>query len=234
MINLTIYDWGFDNWVIVIPIIFTAISGCFALYKWIKRDKNKDTISQSVTLDESNIQNQTIGNNQNIVQNFYNNDSQFEEFSIDSKKTDVKKDVLSLTQDEIRNLTSILFIDDDKQFRDIVQLIKSAGWRNTSFISNADIKDLYLDKIIKAHIIFVDIKGVAKTLFNEEEGLGLADALKDKYPEKKIVLYSAYPEHKLTHPAVRKVDAIIDKNAQPIEFIALIDDLSKQLQWKSE
>lgn len=154
-----------------------------------------------------------------ITQNFYD------------KKSDVKVEKLSM--DEIKRLTTVLFIDDDKQFKSIVQILKSAGWRNSSLFPTADVRDLDDNRIKGANIIFIDIKGVGKTMFGQEEGMGLAEALKNKYPDKKVVLYSAVPEHHLTHPAVKKVDDIIDKNAQTMEFVSLIEELAKRIEWKN-
>lgn len=126
--------------------------------------------------------------------------------------------------------TNILFIDDDKEFK-IVNILKKAGWKKVSLYPNSDVTDLDNKKIQDAHIIFVDIKGVAKTLF-DDEGLGLAVALKKKYQDKKLVLYSAVPEHKTFHEAWSVIDDKIEKNAQPAEFISCIETLAEKI-WKS-
>lgn len=126
--------------------------------------------------------------------------------------------------------TNILFIDDDKDFK-IVNILKKAGWKKASLFPNPDVTDLDNKKIYESHIIFVDIKGVGRTLF-EDEGLGLAVALKKKYQDKKVVLYSAYPEHKTFHEAWSVIDDRIEKNAQPAEFISCIETLAEKI-WRN-
>ena len=143
---------------------------------------------------------------------------------------DEKKEDSTLTIDGIRALTTILFIDDDKDFK-IVPILRKAGWKNTSFFPNADVKDINVEKIRNAHIIFVDIKGVGKTMY-EDEGLGLVVDLKKKYPQKKVVIYSAIPEHKLFHEAVKLADDQLSKNSQPAVFVSLIESLAEDI-WKN-
>lgn len=144
---------------------------------------------------------------------------------------DAKVMAEALNIEGMRAQTNILFIDDDKKFK-IVSIIKSSGWKNTTFFPNPDVKDINDERIRKAHIIFVDILGVAKTLY-EDEGLGLAADLKKKYPEKKIVIYSAEPAHQSFHEAWKITDDRIQKNAQPAEFISCIETLADSI-WKKE
>lgn len=141
-----------------------------------------------------------------------------------------KEDSPALTIEGIKAQTNILFIDDDKEFK-IVPILKKAGWKNTSFFPNADVRDTNAERIRKAHIIFVDIIGVAKTLY-EDEGLGLVVDLKKKYPQKKVVIYSAIPEHKLFHEAIKLADDQIPKNSQPAVFVSLIETLAEDI-WKN-
>lgn len=141
-----------------------------------------------------------------------------------------KEDSPALTIEGIKAQTNILFIDDDKEFK-IVPILKKAGWKNTSFFPNADVRDTNAERIRKAHIIFVDIIGVGKTLY-EDEGLGLVVDLKKKYPQKKVVIYSAIPEHKLFHEAIKLADDQIPKNSQPAVFVSLIETLAEDI-WKN-
>jgi DNA-binding NarL/FixJ family response regulator len=82
--------------------------------------------------------------------------------------------------------------------------------------------------VIDSDIIFVDINGVGLTLF-EDQGLGLASALKLKYPKKKIIIYSAETSGDRFHKALRQVDDCLSKNAEPYQFINLVENLSKSL-----
>ena len=112
----------------------------------------------------------------------------------------------------------VLFIDDEKF--DIVGVLKDAGWINTKRIK--DITNLDATDLINANVIFVDVNGVGKQLFPKDQGLGLAEAIKRKYPNKHVVLYSAVSHH--FHKALNVVDAILEKNADPYEFINILEN----------
>jgi hypothetical protein len=116
----------------------------------------------------------------------------------------------------------ILFVDDEKFL--LVGILKQAGWINTKWIK--DVVDLDNNDIKAADIIFIDINGVGKTLYPKDQGLGLAVALKTKYSQKYIVVYSA--ESQRVHKAYSMVDACLPKDADPYEFIELINDFSKK------
>lgn len=117
----------------------------------------------------------------------------------------------------------ILFIDDNHTEFNMVSILKKAGWPNTKAVK--DLTDLDDFKAREASIIFVDINGVGTQMF-EEQGLGLAAALKDRYPEKTIILYSADPTGNRFDKKLRKVDDSLPKNAEPYEFISLIEQYS--------
>lgn len=117
----------------------------------------------------------------------------------------------------------ILFIDDQHNDFKMVSILKKAGWSNTRAIK--DLTDLDDHKVIEADIVFVDINGVGTTMF-EDQGLGLAAALKDKYEKKIIILYSAEPTGNRFNKKLRKVDDSLPKNAEPYEFISLIERYS--------
>lgn len=128
-------------------------------------------------------------------------------------KTESKKDKSNLR---------ILFVDDQHTKFKMVSILKKSGWKNTHSVK--DITDLDDFKAKEADIIFVDINGVGKTLF-KDEGLGLASTLKKKYPEKKIVIYSSETKGDRFHKALREVDDCLSKNAEPYQFINLIETL---------
>lgn len=117
----------------------------------------------------------------------------------------------------------ILFIDDNHSDFNMVSILKKAGWSSTKAIK--DLTDLDDLKAREASIIFVDINGVGTQMF-EDQGLGLAAALKDKYPEKIIILYSADPTGNRFDKKLKKVDDSLPKNAEPYEFISLIEQYS--------
>lgn len=136
-----------------------------------------------------------------------------------------KNELVEEEKNRLKDLTRILFIDDDTKFK-VVSIMKKYGWKNTKSIK--DIVDLDDSDAKNADIIFVDINGVATELFNDQ-GLGLAAALKEKYHKKKIVLYSADPTGDRFHKSIRIVDACLPKNAEPYEFINLVEQLSGQI-----
>lgn len=114
----------------------------------------------------------------------------------------------------------ILFIDDKHREFKMVSQLKKAGWINTKAVK--DVVDLDDPKVKEADLIFVDINGVGTQLF-EDQGLGLAAALKDRYKEKAIILYSSDPEGDRFNVKLKKVDDSLPKNADPYEFISMIE-----------
>ena len=104
----------------------------------------------------------------------------------------------------------------------MVSILKKAGWKNTKSIK--DITDLDDIRAKEADIIFVDINGVGKSLF-DDQGLGLAAALKKKYESKSVVIYSAETKGDRFHKALREVDGCLSKDAEPYQFVNLIETL---------
>ena len=119
----------------------------------------------------------------------------------------------------------ILFIDDEKF--GVVNILRNGGWKNTKLIK--DIKDLDDADLRSAHIVFVDINGVGIALQFKNQGIGLASAIKSKYPHKKVVIYSGESNGDRFDRDLRKVDDVIKKNAEPIEFMNIIDGFLKEL-----
>lgn len=152
--------------------------------------------------------------NKNVI-NINNNGSEPENSSKQQKQSSKPK-----RKDDYR----ILFIDDNHSDFKMVSILKKAGWTNTRAIK--DLTDLDDQKAREASIIFVDINGVGTQMF-EDQGLGLAAALKDKYPNKTIILYSAEPKGNRFDKKLRKVDDSLAKNAEPYEFISLIEQYSE-------
>lgn len=148
------------------------------------------------------------GNNITINNNLNSNDG-----SKESEKNEIRS----------KDNCHILFIDDQHNDFKMVSILKKAGWNNTRAIK--DLTDLDDHKAVEATIIFVDINGVGTQMF-EDQGLGLAAALKDKYPQKTIILYSAEPTGNRFNKKLRKVDESLPKNAEPYEFISLIEQYS--------
>lgn len=182
--------------------LFSGI-GVFALGFFINLIiKKKNTKQKKIKLENQNSI--TINN---TISNHDSKDKGTSHFEID---------------DKIKEKIRILFVDDDHTKFKMVSILKRAGWINTKSVK--DIFDLDDPKIHESDIIFVDINGVGKTLF-EDQGLGLASALKEKYTEKKIILYSAESTGDRFHKALRTVDDCLPKNAEPYQFINLVETL---------
>lgn len=117
--------------------------------------------------------------------------------------------------EELKKSTTILFIDDDKTFK-IVGILKKMGWLNTKLIK--DINSLSDHNVVDSNVLFIDIQGVGKLLQLKDEGLGLALAIKRRYPEKKIIIYSAQEDGARFHEALSEADYSLPKTAEPVRF----------------
>ncbi|HPJ13407.1 MAG TPA: hypothetical protein PLV00_08475 [Caldisericia bacterium] len=137
-----------------------------------------------------------------------------------------KRDLPERSIEEIKGLCKILFID-DKKFA-VVDILQAAGWTKTKRIK--DVRSIDESDVSEANIIFVDVQGVGKMLKFKDEGLGLTIALKEKYPSKKVVVYSAEDDGKIEtfHKALSVADERLSKNADPYEFQSLVERFSKE------
>jgi len=59
--------------------------------------------------------------------------------------------------------------------------------------------------------------------------LGLALSLKKKYPGKKLVIYSSETKGERFHEALRMADSFLPKNAEPYEFLQLVEQFIPDL-----
>ena len=127
-----------------------------------------------------------------------------------------KKKLPERNLDNMKQISRLLFID-DKKFA-VVDILIRAGWLNTQSIK--DVESLDQTEIKDAHIIFVDIQGVGKKLHFQDEGLGLTIALKEKYPNKKIIVYSSEDQGRVQafHKGIDIADARLSKSADPYQF----------------
>jgi len=143
-------------------------------------------------------------------------------FKSKSKKPLPQRDV-----ENIKRICRLLFID-DKQFS-VVGLLKRSGWVNTTSIKDVDTLDQI--EIKDSHIIFVDVQGVGKKLKFSDEGLGLVIALKEKYPNKKIIVYSAEAAGPVQafHRGIDIADARLSKLAEPYFFLNTVERFASEL-----
>lgn len=120
----------------------------------------------------------------------------------------------------------VLFIDDDPNFK-VVNILKTAGWENTTCVIDIDKIDEKL--LVDAHIVFVDVQGVGIALKCRDEGLGLALMIKRRFNDKKVVIYSAVTKGERFHEALREADDFLEKNAEPYEFLQLVEEYSHEI-----
>jgi hypothetical protein len=134
------------------------------------------------------------------------------------KKTFLKDIVNAGNQPKDKSSYKILFID-DQPFR-IIDILKKNGWSSAKRVK--DISSLDDNDVRESRILFIDINGVGKSLSFTDEGKGLAKAIREKYPKKRIVLYSA--ESQIFHAVLSMVDKCLYKNADQYEFERIIED----------
>ena len=125
---------------------------------------------------------------------------------------------------DLKEICKILFIDDLKF--DVPDILINSGWKNTKIV--VDIESLYCSEVKEANIIFVDISGVGRKMKFSDEGLGLISALKEKYPEKKIVVYSSQSRGDRFHKGLSDADARLAKNADPYQFENIVEQFAKE------
>jgi hypothetical protein len=194
-------SWIFSGiGVLVISLLFS--------HKW---NKKKNPLSE---IDNSHPV--TISN-QNIINNGVPNESAFKPADKVNKTVDL---------DTLKAKIHVLFIDDQK-FK-VVNILKNSGWVYTQRTSDVGSIDMML--IQQAHILFVDIQGVGRKLEFHDEGLGLAHAIKQKYPAKKVVIYSTQTQGERFHNALREADDFLPKNADPYEFQQVTERLAREIQ----
>lgn len=159
-LGLKLIDWIVQNkeWFLSGLGIF-LIGGTFGIVKFFFSPKG------------SNPAGIVINNMQNINQNG-NGEPQLNE----AKRESVR------TLESYKNENCILFIDDDLKFK-VAKILTKSGWVHTKLIKDAVTLDE--PEILKADILFIDVQGVGIALGFGDEGLGLALAVKEKYPEKK-------------------------------------------------
>lgn len=224
--------WAYSSHFDFEPLL-AVVTSISAIGYWIYDYFNKTTDSggqilhysdkspMEVKTDQSQSNNQTV----NVEVNLGGS----QDAKKDSKE-DRSKEERSFTRqnsiDSYKLRTNILFIDDDKKFN-VVKILKDSGWKKTKTIP--DVKNLDMQAVKEADIYFVDINGVGKLLNCENEGLDIALMLKLKYPDKKVIIYSANKNSNSFHEAWDKCDFKLEKNALPYQFQALVEKYSTEL-----
>jgi hypothetical protein len=130
------------------------------------------------------------------------------------------KDTLESNNINEKTHVSVLFIDDETDFK-IVDIINKQPYATCKIIRDIDSFDS--KEIREADVIFVDVDGVGETLTPKERGLGIVLGIKSNFPSKKVIIYSGNTKRDMTHPALKVADGILNKNAQPSDFLKYIN-----------
>ena len=154
-----------------------------------------------------------------------NNNTNNIEINVEGARINTKEDDVTVvnkkTLDEYKNETRIVFVDDDARFK-VAKILTNSGWVHTKLIK--DCKTLEEHEVVDAKILFIDVQGVGVAMGFSDEGLGLALAIKGKYPSKKVIIYSAETQGDRFHEALRKADSFLPKNADPYEFQRIVEE----------
>ena len=146
----------------------------------------------------------------------------FHFFKKKKESTAFQKKELSI--DDLKKFIKVLIIDDKKN--DLDKTLNAHGW-TTTYVK--DLKTLNDQELINANIICVDINGVGSKLGFTEEGMGLAKAIKNEYPEKKIILYSSQREHDIFSETIDFIDKRLYKSGESYPFIQAIQELAEEI-----
>lgn len=212
--------WVF-NWYYISAVVLSFTGVVFGIKNYLKKSKSNEKSENEIPLKIETQINPIISPVNNINVNFgkMENSGGIENQSkYDSSNREAKIESL-------KSKVRILFIDDDIKFN-IVKILKDSKWKNTKSV--VDIKSLDIPIVKDADIFFVDVNGIGKLLNCEHEGLDIALMLKQKYPNKKVVIYSANKNNNF-HPAWDQCDFKLEKNALAYQFQSLVEQYSLEL-----
>jgi hypothetical protein len=130
------------------------------------------------------------------------------------------------TEQDIKRMTNILFIDDNKF--EYIDVIRGAGWNVHQIFDLSSFDD---EQVKMADIIFLDYMGVGKSLAPAQEGIGLLKGLKRKYPDKPVIFYSAHAGFSLGDE-FKAADDWLPKNADTFIYLEKIEEFAKRIHSK--
>ncbi|EGQ7701857.1 response regulator transcription factor [Vibrio cholerae] len=190
--------WNNKDW------IFSGI-GVFllsSLFVFFKRRKMHDIQSSP---------SQTIINFSNTNENYQ---------KIEKSPENENKNSHNKTEEYYKNNTKILIVDDEIKFK-LPKIFKASGWVHSKLIKDIDNLD-HID-VKEADILFIDVQGVGVSLGFKDEGLGLVEAIKEKYPSKKVIIYSVVSQGDRFHNAFNVCDGQLSKDADPYQFQRILE-----------
>lgn len=208
--------------IIVSILTLCGVIGCVTYYEVTKRTKQKSKdrgISNNNEGTSSNMSGGSMRSTHGGVSVQGNNNTIIQSSLGDVSGKEQPNQVIDL-----KGSCQVLFIDDES-LHTLIRTLKKAGWKNIKRIG--DTANLDVVEIRNADIIFVDIKGVGIELRFKNEGVGLAAALKKKYPDKGVVIYSATAEHNLFDSDIDIVDGRLFKASEPIQYSNMIEQYAR-------
>ena len=213
------------NWYYIAATLTSITGVIFAIKSYYKKNNipiTKTSRNKSINVNPTISSTSSPTNNINVNVNTNETPKVEKEKSKTTKSTDNREALI----DSLKSKVQILFIDDDSKFN-VVKILKDSGWKKTLTVT--DIKSIDIPIIKESDIFFVDINGVGKLLGCEYEGLDIALMLKQKYPKKKTVIYSANKNNNAFHKAWDLCDYKLEKNALPYQFQGLVEQYSIEL-----
>ena len=134
------------------------------------------------------------------------------------------------TIDDIKNAKNLNKNISAKDKRNVKILFLDDEGFDTELLINLgylDVQKMYeykqMDEFEKYDIIFCDINGVAKNLNEEFQGAALAKMIKQTYPDKIVVIFSAKQQYLSFNKFADFVDDVIYKNIPISELTEKID-----------
>lgn len=121
-----------------------------------------------------------------------------------------------------RKNIKILFIDDEGFD---IESLRKMGFLDV----NKEYKYTQIDDYEKYDIIFCDINGIGKEIDEKYQGAALAKIIKNTYPNKVVIIFSAKQQYLDMHEYSKYVDETIAKNIQLSDLTALIDKYIKKM-----
>lgn len=124
---------------------------------------------------------------------------------------------------EWRKRVRVLFIDNDDFGID-------------TYLRRHDFNTFYLPEVKffeivePFDIVIVDIDGIARDLYEQEQGYGFAKEIKSRYPDKVVIAYSSKPELFAAYAKESKIlDDVIPKSEDPSNWVEILDDFIGKL-----
>ncbi len=132
------------------------------------------------------------------------------------------------TLSDVKQIARVLIIDDRKP--QLIEDLKNEGW-HVRYLSDLDSYNNI--ELLDSHIICLDIVGVGEKL-RCDDGMGLVEGIKEKYPSKRVLLYSSVRKHDIFDQAIDQVDKRVFKDGQPYQFIRSVEQLALQaFDWEN-